>query len=193
MNIFLAGASGYIGERVLEDLVTGGHSVNAHVHSDRSVNAVKKVHPEVRVVQCDMGNPAEVSGIIPNGTEGVVWLPGLLRQALKQGQTFEHVHVAGVRNLLAEAKRAGVKRWIQMSALGAGENSSTAYFRTKLEAEQLVRSSGLDWTILRPSLIFDDRPRVQHSFVSEVVKAIRMAPFVLRVNVAKGMFLRDAQ
>jgi uncharacterized protein YbjT (DUF2867 family) len=187
MNIFLAGASGFVGERVLSDVIAAGHSVIAHVHSDRSAKATQDQYPAIRAVQCDMGNSAVVSGIIPERTDAVIWLPGLLRESPKHGQTFERVHIAGVRNLLAEAKRAGVKRWIQMSALGVNANGSTGYFRTKWQAEELVRASKLDWTILRPSLIFDDRPRRQHSFVSEIVKAIRMAPFV--PILGKGDFL----
>jgi len=121
---------------------------------------------------------------VPNGTEAIIYLPGLLREFPRKGITFRAVHVEGVRNLLAAAKRSGATRWIQLSALGARRmtdhppNAQTGYYRTKWEAEELVSASGLSWTILRPSLIFDDRPRTQHNFVDEIAKAIRMAPFV---------------
>jgi NADH dehydrogenase len=115
---------------------------------------------------------------VPLGTEAIIYLPGLLREISRKSVTFRSVHVEGVRNVLAAAIQAGATRWIQMSALGAKPVASTEYYRTKWEAEELVQASGLDWTILRPSLIFDDRPRHEHNFADEIAKAIRMAPFV---------------
>lgn len=185
MTIFLAGASGFVGERVLDDLVAAGHTVIAHVHSDRSREAIATKYSGTKVVQCDMAIADEVGGIIPDGVETVIWLPGLLRES--NGETFERVHVDGVRNLLADAKRAGVRRWIEMSALGVGPDAKQKYYETKWRAEEMVRVSGLAWTIMRPSLIFDDRPRRQHNFVGEIAKAIRMAPFVPILGI--GEFL----
>ncbi|MDP4200031.1 MAG: NAD(P)H-binding protein [Bacteroidota bacterium] len=176
MKIFVAGASGFIGERVLDDLLRTGHDVTAHVHSDASLRALQREHPDLHMVKVDLSKEKEVHGIIAHGTEAVIYLPGVLRES--KGLTFEGLHVDGVRNLLAEAKMAGVRRWIQMSALGVEPHSNIRYYDTKWRAEVMVRASGLAWTILRPSLIFDDRPRRQHNFVSEVAKAIRMAPFV---------------
>jgi uncharacterized protein YbjT (DUF2867 family) len=176
MTIFLAGASGFIGERVLDDLLRAGHSVTAHVHSDRSREAFQAKYPNLEIVQADLSRPNQVSGIVRKGTEAIIYLPGLLREG--KGLTFEGMHVTGVQNVLAEAKHVGARRWIQMSALGAGPSGSTAYYKTKWRAEELVRQSALDWTIARPSLVFDDRPRRQHNFVGELVSAIKSAPIV---------------
>ena len=182
--IFLAGASGYVGERVLDDLLRLGHDVVAHVHSDRSREMMQSKYPALRIVQCDLANADEVRSIIPDCVRAVIYLPGLLR--MSNGQTFEGVHVAGVRNLLAEFKKTPMKqsgevevrRWVHMSALGVRPNAPQKYYETKWRAEEMIRGSGLGWTILRPSLIFDDRRRRQHNFVSEIVRAIRMAPFI---------------
>jgi uncharacterized protein YbjT (DUF2867 family) len=176
MTIFLAGASGFIGERVLEDLKGAGHRVIAHVHSDRSREAILRQYPDVSVVQADLSDPKQVHGIVPKGTDAIIFLPGVLRES--KGLSFEGIHVTGVKNLLHEAASIGVRRWVQMSALGAAANGSTIYYRTKWQAEELLRQSGLDITIIRPSLVFDDRPRRQHSFVSEILKAIKQAPVI---------------
>ena len=177
MNIFLAGASGFVGSRVLNDLVNAGHNVVALAHSDRSLNTIASAYPKVTVVLGDVSRPDEMLRAVPTGMEAIIYLPGLLREFPPKSITFRGVHVEGVRNLLAAAKQVGATRWIQMSALGAKPNSSTDYYNgTKWEAEELVRASGTsDWTILRPSLIFDDRPRREHNFVDEIAKAIRMA------------------
>ncbi|HZK76067.1 MAG TPA: NAD(P)H-binding protein, partial [Candidatus Kapabacteria bacterium] len=141
----------------------------------------------VKMITGDVTNAKEMLRAMPNGTQAVIYLPGVLREFPRKGVTFRSVHVEGVRNLLAAAKAVGASRWIQMSALGARPDGATEYYRTKWEAEGLVRTSGLDWTILRPSLIFDDRPRHQHNFVDEIANAIRMAPFV--PILGKGDFL----
>jgi len=178
MKIFLAGASGFVGERVLNDLLSAGHEVTTLVHSDRSMEEIAGTKPEVRVVKGDVTRIDQMLRAVPEGTQAVIYLPGLLREFPRQGITFRSVHVEGVTNILTAASQSGATRWIQMSALGAVANASTGYYRTKWEAEERIRTSGLEWTILRPSLIFDDRPRRQHNFVDEIAKAIRMAPFV---------------
>ncbi|MFI5201723.1 MAG: NAD(P)H-binding protein [Candidatus Kapaibacterium sp.] len=184
MKILLAGASGFMGERVLKDLLSASHEVTALVHSDRSVSELARSNPRVKAVTGDVTRSSDMLRAMPNGIEAIIYLPGLLRESPREGITFRAVHVEGVRNVLAAAKAVGMddrsstRRWIQMSALGAGPNASTEYYRTKWEAEELVKASSFDWTILRPSLIYDDRPRRQHNFVDEIVKAIRMAPFV---------------
>lgn len=188
MNIFLAGASGFVGSRVLADLVSAGHQVTALVHSKRSLEEIARADPKVTVVQGDVSRLDEMLRAVPHSTEAIIYLPGLLREFPRKGISFRAVHVEGVRNLLAAAKQVGATRWIQMSALGAASVSSTSYYRTKWEAEELVRASGLDWTILRPSLIFDDRPRREHNFVQEIAKAIHMAPIVPILGDGKFLF-----
>lgn len=179
----MAGASGFVGERILEDLVRTGHTVTAHVHSDSSRRAIEAKFSGLFVVQANLANSSEVHGIIPNGTEAVIYTPGVLRES--KSLTFEAIHVDGVRNMLREAQRASVQRWIELSALGVAANATTKYYETKWRAEEMLKASGIDWTSIRPSLIFDDRPRRQHNFVVEIAKAIRMAPFVPILGTGK--------
>jgi NADH dehydrogenase len=68
----------------------------------------------------------------------------------------ERVHLGGTRNVVAAAEAAGVSTIVQMSALGADPDGETAYIRAKGEAETVVRESALEWTIVRPSVIFGD-------------------------------------
>jgi len=77
---------------------------------------------------------------------------GIIQEA--PGITFKGVHVDGTRNLLETAKKEGVRHFIYQSALGSRPNAKSQYHRTKWEAEELVRASGLPFTILRPSLIY---------------------------------------
>jgi NADH dehydrogenase len=68
--------------------------------------------------------------------------------------TFDYVHVTGTRNLVDEASRAGIQRFIQISAQGAREDGITEYQTSKWKGEEIVRNSGLDHIIFRPSLVF---------------------------------------
>src|SRR5438045_1133937 len=88
MRVFLAGASGFVGERVLEDLLDAGHTVTAHVHSDRSRQAMAAKYPAVSIVQADLSK--DTPGIVAEGVDAMIYLPGVLRES--KGLTFEGVH-----------------------------------------------------------------------------------------------------
>ena len=93
------------------------------------------------------------------GVKAVVHLIGIITETSRM--TYEQAHTEATRNVLAAAKHAGVTRWVQMSAIGTRPHARSRYHQTKWAAEELVRASGMDWTILRPSLIYgydqDDR------------------------------------
>jgi uncharacterized protein YbjT (DUF2867 family) len=67
---------------------------------------------------------------------------------------LEAVNVEGLINLVANAAAAGVQRFIHVSCLGATQFSTSKYFQTKWQGENMIRSSNFYWTIFRPSLIF---------------------------------------
>ena len=66
------------------------------------------------------------------------------------------VHRKGTENIVSAAKKCGVKKLIQMSAVGASSNAETAYLRAKGDAEKIVKKSGIDWCIFRPSVVFGE-------------------------------------
>jgi len=76
--------------------------------------------------------------------------------------------------MLELARKAGVPRYMQMSALGTRPGARARYHRTKWEAEEAVRASGLDWTIFRPSIIFGRGD----AFVSVLARVLKRLPFV---------------
>ncbi len=96
------------------------------------------------------------------GVEAIIHLVGIISQV--GPSTFENVHVRGTQNVLAAAQEAGVRRFVQMSALGTRPNASSVYHLTKWAAEEAVRHGGLDYTIFRPSLIFGPRDQFVNLF-----------------------------
>src|ERR1700722_10557962 len=106
----------------------------------------------VRSIPGGFFDPAAVDRAVA-GCRAVIHLVGIIRENPRQGITFARMHVSATRALVTAAKRAGIKRFLHMSALGTRAGAPSTYHQTKWEAEQIVRSSGLDWTIFRPSLI----------------------------------------
>jgi NADH dehydrogenase len=86
-------------------------------------------------------------------SQAVIHLVGIIIEQPLKGQTFQGVHVRGTQAVVEAARQAGVSRLVHMSALGTREGAASEYHRTKWLAEESVRSSGLNWTIIRPSLI----------------------------------------
>ncbi len=171
MKIFVTGATGFVGGAVLRQLSGAGHVVRCLVRQGSANKLPIRNNVEVRIG--DATDPATLEGII-EGCDGVIHLVGIIREFPSRGITFQRLHVEATGNLVAAAKRQGIKRYLQMSANGAAQDGSTAYHRTKWQAEELVRNSGLDWTIFRPSLIFGKNG----AFVTMLADLIRKLPVV---------------
>lgn len=142
--IFVTGGGGFVGRAVLDELLGRGHAVSALVHQ-RAID-----RPGVANVYGGLSD-ANTLARAATGCGAAVHLVGIIRE---QGpQTFEAVHVRGTEAVVKAAKDAGVRRLVYISALGASATSASRYSTTKFAAEEIVRNSGLDWTIFRPSVI----------------------------------------
>jgi len=103
------------------------------------------------------------------GVETVINLVGVISGGEK---VYRAVHTEGTRNLVQAAKENGAKRFIYISANGASRDGATPYFRTKWEAEEEVKKSGLEYTIFRPSVLFGPND----AFVNQLAFGMRIAP-----------------
>lgn len=151
--ILVTGGTGFVGREVVGELLALNYHVRLLVRNPDKVPAFSNAahHPPVELVQGDVFKPETLPAAMA-GVQAVIHLIGIIAETSRV--TYEQAHAEATRNLLAAAKQAGVTRWIQMSALGTRPHARSRYHQTKWAAEQLVRSSGLDWTILRPSLIY---------------------------------------
>jgi NADH dehydrogenase len=107
-----------------------------------------------------------------DGCAAVIHLTGIIREL--GAATFENIHVLGTRNVAATARNAGIKRFLHISALGTRPNAASRYHQTKWAAEEIIRASGLDHSIFRPSVIYGRNDE----FVNLFARISRFSPVV---------------
>ena len=150
MRIMLLGANGFIGRHVLTDLLAHGHEVVAVA---RSISGLENAFPGALFIELDLAAAVNASDWTPHlqGIDLIVNAAGLLR-----GPDMIAVHETMPQALYAAATRTGVRRAILLSAISARPEVRTDYAQSKLSGEAVLRSSGLAWTIMRPSLVYGD-------------------------------------
>jgi NADH dehydrogenase len=168
MKVFLTGASGFVGSHVLRRLLEDGHQVRALVRGRTVLTSDSSFAPRVEQVEGDITSPTVRNHAV--GCDAVINLVGIIQE--RGRSTFEAVHHLGTKNLVESARAGGVKRFVQMSALGARPKDASLYHTTKFAAEEEVRNCGIPAVILRPSLIFGPGS----AFVNQMVSVMRGAP-----------------
>lgn len=153
-RVLLTGATGFVGRGVLRELVTRGH------HPVCLVRDVERLRLQASRLGSDRFE-AVPGGLFDDaaltkaatGADAAIHLVGIIFEHPLAGQTFQRIHVKGTQRIVDACKAAGIRRIVHMSALGARPRAASEYHRTKWIAECLVRESGLDWTLFRPSVI----------------------------------------
>ena len=169
MRIFVTGGAGFVGREVVRQLCGAGHKVRCLV---RDVERAKRVLPAaVELHPGDLTEPESFKAGLKE-CQAVIHLVGIIVE--KGRATFERIHVQGTADLVWAATEAGIRRFVQMSALGSRPDAKSRYHRTKYQAEQAVTQSGLDWTIFRPSVIFGPGDQ----YVNLLARIIQSAPVV---------------
>ena len=150
MKVALFGGTGFVGSYITRELVREGFTPKVLVQS----GSLSKINSPCEVVKGDIQNKNSILETM-QGAEAVIYTIGIIREFPKKGVTFKELHLNGLKRCLELALKIGVKRFILMSANGVRPDG-TAYQRTKWQADEALKESGLNWTIFRPSLIFGD-------------------------------------
>ncbi len=166
MRIFIAGGTGFVGTHLVAALLGEGHELRllAHRRGPKTATGIEQVEGDVTSLK--------TFEQAASGCDAVINLVGIIREFPARGITFDRLHVQATANMLEAARAAGIRRYLQMSALGTRPQAVSRYHQTKFRAEGLVRSSGLDYTVLRPSLIYGP----EDAFINMLAGQLRMAP-----------------
>lgn len=150
MRVLITGSEGFIGRHLAMALLEAGHQVVGCV---RNVLSGRTRITRVDALPCDFMQDVTAHAWIPRlkGVDAVINAAGMIRE--RRGQTFDRIHRDAPRALFDACVAAGVRRVIQLSALGADEHATSRFHRTKKEADDYLAALDLDWIILYPSIV----------------------------------------
>ena len=153
MRIAITGGTGFVGGHLAQRLAEDGHEVVVLARGvDRRPRArATTATPGVTYVAASVGDPDALTRAF-EGCDAVAHCAGINREL--GAQTYDAIHVQGTRNVVAAAERAGVRRLVLLSFLRARPACGSAYHESKWAAEEIVRASSLDWTVLKPGMVY---------------------------------------
>jgi uncharacterized protein YbjT (DUF2867 family) len=172
-DVLVLGGSGFIGRHVCHALCARGLRITAPTRSRERAKEDLILLPTADVVTADVHDSDTLVRLM-RGCGAVINLIGVLHDGRGKA-SFAEAHVGMARKVVDACHRTGVTRLLHMSALNAAPDAPSAYLRSKGEAEQIVRASGLDYTIFRPSVVFG---RDDH-FLNLFAKLQSLLPIVL--------------
>jgi uncharacterized protein YbjT (DUF2867 family) len=150
-NILLAGATGYLGGYLLKVLIEQQNQVVAIVRNpDKLINTNENY---LEIKQAEVTKPETLRDIC-KGIDAVISTVGITRQ--KDGLTYMDVDYQANINLLEEAKKAGVKHFVYVSAINGNKYRNLKIFEAKEKFVDALKASGLNYTIVRPNGFFSD-------------------------------------
>jgi uncharacterized protein YbjT (DUF2867 family) len=151
MRIAITGGTGFVGTHVARRLFEDGHEVVLVARGTRVPGPALRDRPGVTVGVSDLSEALPLQRAF-SGCEAVMHCAGINREIGRQ--TYEKVHIEGTQNVVEAARHAGVRKIVFMSFLRARPNCGSAYHESKWTAEEMVRRSGLDHTILKSGMVY---------------------------------------
>lgn len=165
MRVALFGATGFVGSHIVDALIAEGIEPSVLI---RSGSEHKLCQPKkCRVIVGSLSSKSNIETTL-EGCSAVIYCIGILRELPDEGANFEELQYNAVVRVADCAKTNGIGRFLLMSANGA-KSPGTPYQDTKFRAERYVRSTGLDTTVFRPSVIFGN-PRGRIEIATQLLR-----------------------
>ncbi len=173
--IVITGASGYLGSHITRRLVSDGKSVRALVHNRQRAQSEGRLKSlDVELVEADVTRPETLKAAL-DGATAVIHTVAI---AIEKGnKTYEAINYQGTVNLVEAAKSAGLSRFINISQLGAAPQLPYRFLASKGKAQEYVAASGLDWTALRPCVIWGP----EDEFANTFARLVPLTPFIFPI------------
>jgi len=188
MRIVLLGATGFLGHHLLPLLSSVGHECLVLTRYRPACRDLV-VLPGVTVKQVRSWDTGKLTGLF-EGADAVINMVGILNEKGRNGDGFRKVHVDLLKTIISSCKAAGVRRVVQISAVGAGAGESH-YLKSKGEAEQILRAEDqIDETIIQPSVIFGRGDDFFNRF-STLLKALPVLPLACPQALMQPVWVGD--
>jgi uncharacterized protein YbjT (DUF2867 family) len=143
-TLAITGGTGFVGRHLLRLALESGYDVRA------LTRGWKPPEDDIAWIDGALDRPDSLFKLA-TGADAVIHVAGLINGPKA---AFEAVNVTGTAAMIDAARKAGVRRFIHISSLAAREPQLSDYGRSKARSERLVAASGLDWTIIRPPVIY---------------------------------------
>ncbi|UCE23207.1 MAG: complex I NDUFA9 subunit family protein [Candidatus Zixiibacteriota bacterium] len=166
MKIAVTGGTGFVGRNLVNRLLSEGYSVTVTTHKSPATGLIEG---NISYAEASVGDVDNLRRAF-DGALVVYHLVGIIAETKRK--TFQMTVVEGTKNVVEACRKSGVKKIIYLSAMGTSADASTVYHQTKYLAEQAVVSSGLEYVIFRPSVIYGPGD----GFVSLLTKMIKASP-----------------
>ena len=170
MTVLVTGPTGFLGRQVVQKLIDHSYQVRCLVHSPGR----ERMFPQgsVDVYYGDINNADALASAL-QGVDQVVHLVAVIRE--NGAATYDNINRQGTENVVAAAKAAGgVQQFVHISAVGAVDNPEFPYLQSKWQGEHAVSSSGIPYTIIRPSIVFGPGDE----FINSLAALVRLFPLV---------------
>lgn len=175
MKVAITGATGFVGSHLAQALLAQGHEVVA------VARGVRKSELELSSVKLtwfasDLSDAGQLAQAF-QGCDAVAHCAGINREI--GDQTYEKVHVRGTRNVVDAGRTAGVPKIAMLSFLRARPNCGSAYHESKWAAEEMLRNSGLNYTVIKAGMIYG----LGDHMLDHLTKSLNTLPFFATVGV----------
>jgi NADH dehydrogenase len=169
----VTGAAGVMGARLVERVRAAGWEVRALVLPGDALRS--RLPPGCDVREGDVSQPASLAGLC-EGVDSVYHLAAVI--VSHDATVFEHVNRQGTENMVREAARARVRHFVYVSSASVTYPRRTPYAESKLAAEDIVRSAGLGYTIVRPTLVYEPGGGQELMMFLDYLRRFPLVPFI---------------
>ena len=155
MKIVIIGATGDVGSEAAKRAVAQGHQVRALVRPTSNRNRFGDMAEKIEFCEGDILDGPSLEKALA-GMDGVIITIRLTPGEMQKGRTYTDVEGVGVINIVDAARKQGLRKIIFISAAGVGPQCISDMYQAKHRAEEAIRTSGIDYTIFKPSGMFKD-------------------------------------
>ncbi|MBE2184727.1 MAG: complex I NDUFA9 subunit family protein [Anaerolineae bacterium] len=179
MAILVTGAAGFVGSNTVRMLVKQGKPVRAMVRNlEKAKVRLGDISSKIEIVQADITDRSR----LPRLMDDVTAIVHTIAVPMERGDaTYDEINYQGTINIVDAAEAEGVRRFINISQNGARPDHFSHFLRSKGRAQEYVASSRLEWTTIRPSVIFGP----QDEFFNSIARLVRLTPLIFP-NIGGG-------